>query len=260
MDPEYLFSLQNHRQSVNFTDFSPDSQYIASASDDKTVNIYSLHDTNIFYKIQGHKDIVTAVKLASNYMVTASKDSYARLWKTDQLDDGIYPKKESLCYRDHIGTIRSVDISSDEQEICTASDDKTVRLWSPNSNRCISKLCDGHNNWIRCAKFSKISAFKYIASCGDDGIINIWDARMKYVSAVLKLKTRSLHFTSLDWNPQHENIIASGSTDSCVRVWDLRTNEPMQAYHAHQNSVSSVDFHESGKYLLSSSTDSAWKI
>lgn len=45
-----------------------------------------------------------------------------------------------------------------------------------------------------------------------------------------------------------------------VQVWDARSHQLLQHYPAHDGEVTSISFHHSGNFLLSSSTDSSLKV
>jgi len=55
-------------------------------------------------------------------------------------------------------------------------------------------------------------------------------------------------------------FIAAGSTDSTVKIWDIRTNKLIQHYTSHTQAINSVSFHPCGNYLLTASNDSTLKI
>ena len=77
-------------------------------------------------------------------------------------------KGECMVLRAHTGTVRSVDITSDNLEMCTASDDKSIKvhvflcifcmhrneifqIWSTHRQKFLSSLTQ-HTNWVRSAK------------------------------------------------------------------------------------------------------------
>lgn len=260
LDPSFIQCYQNHRQSVNWLSFSPDSNYLASASDDKTIILWNLSRSNVCYKYTGHIEAVTTVALTNSFMISGSKDYTARLWRLSDQNEGVIYSDSSI-YRCHQSPIRCVDINADESQFCTSSDDKTVKIWSTTStNKFISSLSNEHTNWVRHARFSKLSPF-LLSSCGDDGLICIWDIRSREAAIKLNSKRRSYsHVLGIQWHPNCEYIMSSSSADFSIKIWDLRYEKSVQCYQVHDGFVNSTDFHSSGNYLISSSVDQTCKI
>ncbi|KAK1317000.1 hypothetical protein QJS10_CPA05g01636 [Acorus calamus] len=61
------------------------------------------------------------------------------------------------------------------------------------------------------------------------------------------------------YNPQ-SNMIASGSFDETVRVWDVKTGACLRVLPAHADLVTSVDFNRDGSLIVSSSFDGLCRI
>lgn len=259
-DPTFLKCFQKHRLGINWIAFSPNSQYLASASADHNVMLWTLNEANsMCFKYSGHKDSVTTVALTNSFMISGSKDCTARMWMVDKIE-GVNYSAESSVYRCHQSPINSVDINLDETQFCTASDDKTVRLWSTSStNKMLTSLSGEHTNWVRHARFSKLSPY-LLSSCGDDGVICIWDTRTKEAAIRLKSRRKSTHFVGVQWHPTCEYIMSSSSSDNLIRIWDLRYEKSIQCYQVHDGVVTSTDFHPNGNYLISSSSDQTCKI
>lgn len=60
--------------------------------------------------------------------------------------------------------------------MCTASDDKLIKVWDVDEKKCLFSLI-GHNNWVRHAVFSPDC--RLIASGGDDRELKVWDIDTK---------------------------------------------------------------------------------
>lgn len=63
----------------------------------------------------------------------------------------IYSHGESTPLKGHTSAVRSVNFSYDSQFLATASNDKSVKVWSVYSQRLLFTLFQ-HTHWVRCAK------------------------------------------------------------------------------------------------------------
>lgn len=72
----------------------------------------------------------------------------------------------------HSAPVRSVDFSHDARQLLTASDDKTVKLWSLPSRKFVQSF-SGHSHWARSAKFSPDA--RVVVSGSDDKTVKLWD-------------------------------------------------------------------------------------
>ncbi|XP_023655307.2 POC1 centriolar protein homolog A isoform X3 [Paramormyrops kingsleyae] len=163
-------------------------------------------------------------------------------------------KGESTSFRAHTGTVRSVSFSGDGQSLVTASDDKTVKVWTVHRQKFLFSL-NQHINWVRCAKFSPDG--RLILSSSDDKTVKVWDKTSR--ECVHSFYEHGGCVTHADFHPSG-TCIAAASTDSTVKVWDIRTTKLLQHYQVHSAVVNGLSFHPSGNYLITASNDSTLKV
>ena len=265
-EPELMNTLRSHKTAINCVKFSSDDKKLVSGSDDGSIIFWNLEgdkpsETGLCYRLTGHKNAVNSVDFSQDgsFFVSSSKDTTVRLWKLNSTHHK--PNEEPVVYKCHGLNVRFVGLNTEGNQFCTSSDDKTVKVWDAgHRNKFITSLL-GHKNWVRCAKYCPKQS-NLIASTGDDGLILIHDLRCTpkiYPLHSVSGKSNS-HFTHLDWYPLSDFLVAVGSSDTSVRVYDIRQGNLVQFYESHESPVTSVAFHPNGKYLASSSSDSFLKI
>ena len=121
---------------VNSAAFSPDGKYIATASNDKTVRLWSVKTGQEIRQFIGHTASVWSVAFAPNgtTIATASADGTARLW---DMQNG----KELRRFVGHTAGVENVAFSPDGKYLATVSDDGTARLWDLDFHDTIRYLC-----------------------------------------------------------------------------------------------------------------------
>lgn len=137
----------------------------------------------------------------------------------------------------HSGPVLSLSYDVDGDYIISGGQDKTIILSQAKRGLVLAKYL-GHTADILTVTPS--SDHKNIFSSGIEKYIFMWDVSSSRI--VRKLPGHSGNVNTLCLFPQTDDIIASGSYDSTIRVWDLRASNrhPIQTMKDAKDSVSSI--------------------
>ncbi|CAI5703412.1 hypothetical protein KXD40_003679 [Peronospora effusa] len=78
--------------------------------------------------------------------------------------------------------------------------------------------------------------------------------RRKNCKTVLQPGSHQDSVMALDWNSSHRNMLASGSADSTVKVWDITTQKCLYTMAHHSNKVQSVRWNPAETTVLASAS------
>ena len=112
----------------------------------------------------------------------------------------------------------------------------------------------GHLSAVYCVLFDRSG--KYIITGADDLLVKLWsaiDGRL-----LTTFRGASAEITDIAVNLDN-TLLAAGSLDRILRVWDLQTAGPIAVLSGHTGMITSVNFCPSPKndlkYLVTTSTD-----
>lgn len=109
--------------------------------------------------------------------------------------------------------------------LASGSDDTSIGIWNPFNYTRVAQIQYAHEEGVRCVKWLGTNS-GYLASAGDDSIINIWEiGTFRFVK---RLRGHSNSVTCLD--VLSSGALVSGSLDKYVRVWDLDTAQIVNSY------------------------------
>jgi peroxin-7 len=140
--------------------------------------------------------------------------------------------------------------------LCSASWDRSVVVHDVVSGK--EQMRYMHTGISYESRFSPRNA-TMMASVGGDGQLLVCDMRQSSPSVKIQ---EGAEILCVDWNKYRDTVVATGSVDRLVRVYDIRTpGKPLHVFDNHQLAVRRVRFSpHSDSLLLSCSYDMSVKL
>ena len=212
--------FEGHKGEVNDLTWFPDGSQIASASSDKTVQIWN-----------------TGTGTAVRVYQDATKNAMTVSWSPDgaRIAAGYAGDKRDP------ETLQIVRVANGEKLFSYASTagflnaqaDKTIYAlaWSPDGAR--------------------------LACGGGEYRVDIWDARSWKQQVTYKGHNSTVY--ALAWSPDGRQVASTGSDDA-VHIWDALTGRNAATFFKHSSEVSSVVWSPNGQRIVSASHDKTAQV
>jgi WD40 repeat protein/DNA-binding SARP family transcriptional activator len=204
----------------------------------------------VFYENFGQ---VEAVAFSPNgqYLAATPGDGGIHLWRiADRVRLGVL--------YGHSGLIWSLAFSPDGQWLVSAGVDREVCLWDvrdlAQGGHLVRKL-SGHEDIVRAVAFAPDG--QTIASVSDC-TIRLWDRQSGQLRHTLR-GSEQQQWGCVTFSPDG-TLLATGSMEHHLWLWDVQTGAPLHALHGHTNWVRSLAFHPNGRVLASTSNDSTVRL
>ena len=162
----------------------------------------------------------------------------------------------------HDGGLRSLAWSNSQDWMLSADANGVVKYWQTNLNNVKELKCHD-DSAVREVHWSPTDA-KFV-TCGDDATVRVWDferAAMERLLPGAKVENGKSHawdVKAAQWHPQ-KALIASGSKDNIVRLWDPKASKEVCSLHLHKGTVNTLRWHPSGNFFCTGSRDQLLKL
>ncbi|HZS77634.1 MAG TPA: serine/threonine-protein kinase [Ktedonobacteraceae bacterium] len=283
-----LQDFKGHGRGVNAVGWSPDSQYLISASDDRSVRLWDVAQQSMLYEYRGHRKGVQVVAWSPNDTRVASMDNRQVVHVWDSANG-----QRSLVYSGHevedLSLSCTLAWSPDGNYLATGDEQGKVHVWNARTGD-VSSIYREHDGWISALAWSP--GGQYIASGSKDKTMQVWEAfsgtqvrrytghsgevcavawspHGNYLAAaanrtvhlwdanqvrLIDLLEHNKGVTSLAWSPD-ERFLAAADRDKLVVIWEISTRKTTYVYREHAAPVCTVAWAPDGKKLVSGDED-----
>ncbi|MCP4697778.1 MAG: WD40 repeat domain-containing protein [Gammaproteobacteria bacterium] len=237
--------LKGHEDRITGYSFSPDGQFIVSASMDGTVRLWSTHSKQPRLLLTGHEEGITSAAFSPDgkFILTASDDGTARLWED----------KKPIELSAHTDTVTHAAFSPDGKLLVTASRDYTARLWDSATGE-FKKALKGHEYAVNHAAFSPDG--RRVVTASEDNTARIWDTQADHSAVILKGHEGALISATFDSTGSR---VLTGAWDN-ARLWNARDGAVLHVFAGHQEAVTFVMFSPDDRYVLTASRDATARL
>lgn len=310
-----LAVLKGHEDIVRNASFSSDNQSIITSSDDATARTWDLKGNNMKL-LRGHKSGVTRSMFSPDgkYIITVSDDGSLIIWNPDGSKEvtwisdigninrcDISPDSKRIAIagsnglaqildnkgnliselRRHNNVIWEIKFLGNENQIATAGEDGTVKIWNlipkdviikniqvnklihynPSISENMALALSKNNNLATLDLDSNLineidynpsglngvfsSDMKYILTWSDDNSVKIWTADGKEVR---ELKHQN-EVTGAVFSPDNNNILTTYS-NGVLCIWDL-DGKILKEFQYDVESINYVSYSNAGKSIIS---------
>ncbi|EKQ69579.1 WD40 repeat-containing protein [Leptolyngbyaceae cyanobacterium JSC-12] len=232
-------------------DTSPDTKFIASASDDGSVKIWNQDGTLVNQIRSQQNDAFMAVAFSPNQQLLAVGGSSRNGTQGQAFLVRLGDKQQRILLGRQLAPVVGIAFSPNGQTIATASEDSMVRLWNVNGK--LLKTLEGHNAPVRSVTFSPDG--QLIATASDDRTIRLWSQNGTPIKTLIG-HTAQVRSVSFSRDGKH---LVSASWDETVRLWN-RDGTPIRAIAGHGSLVNDAKFSQDGKTIASAGWDKTIKL
>ncbi|KAF2846279.1 WD40 repeat-like protein [Plenodomus tracheiphilus IPT5] len=249
-----------HPKASDVFALAPTPTQLLSASGSSTINIYDTTQPE-FPVVQ---TLEKAHPLGIHHLVTAREAKRAasagfegkvKIWTQDE--EGVWSLDGEIVDQNKPGEIWAIALSADGQYLASSSINGKINVWSTNKAEGMPRIreYETKGSFGLCVDLSRNGSFT--ASGHENGSIYVFNnesGRLVHSLAGLVHPVRSVAFSPAS------SLLAAGGDARIIALYDVKSGEQVANFTGHGGWVLTLDWSDTGEYLLSGSHDSKAKV
>jgi Prp8 binding protein len=245
-------TVTEFKNAITDVKFTTDGSQMIAASADKTVSLVDSETLVKTRKFAGHTSYVNCIdsfKRGFEYVLSGSNDKTIRLWD--------HREKSAIKTFQDSYQVLSISTGLDYNTFYSGGLDNAIKIWDVRKEQPVDSFV-GHTDSVTSLNVSHEGSF--LLSNSMDNTLRVWDLRpFSTVKGQLKLYKGHLqgyekNLIRSGWN-YNGRMIASGSSDKNVYIWDSNTKQLLLTLGGHGAVVNAVSFCPVADIIASVSSD-----
>ncbi|KAJ7960327.1 E3 ubiquitin-protein ligase COP1 [Quillaja saponaria] len=232
---------------VSSIEFDRDDEWFATAGVSRRIKVFDfssvvndpadVHCPVMEMSTRSKLSCLSWNKFAKNHIASSDYEGIVTVWD-------VTTRQSLMEYEEHEKRAWSVDFSRTEPSmLVSGSDDCKVKVWCTKQEASVLNIDMKAN--ICCVKYNPGSG-NYIAVGSADHHIHYYDLRnISRPLHVFSGHRKAVSYVKFLSN----NELASASTDSTLRLWDVKENLPVRTFRGHTNEKNFVGLTVNSEYI-----------
>ena len=267
---QLIHTYEPHASAVRCLTFSRDGKTLFAggglAAQSGELRIWDVESEELLNTLEIHADTIESIAISPDEtkLLTASMDEYSAILSiVQEAEEG---NETTTWLSQHVGRVLCALYHPDSTYFATGSEDKTIKVWHPDNHTVLVNF-DGNDDAVYSLAYAAGDGL--IVSGSADNTIRSWrvtaaensDAEAYTGALVREYNGHQGPVYSVDcgvWNNQE--VIASGSADTSVIIWHLRSGNRRRTFDESTDAVYAVQLSPNGRLVAAGGRDGIVRI
>lgn len=267
---QLIHTYEPHASAVRCLTFSRDGKTLFAggglAAQSGELRIWDVASEELLNTLEIHADTIESIAISPDEtkLLTASMDEYSAILNIAQ--EAEVGNETTTWLSQHVGRVLCALYHPDGTYFATGSEDKTIKVWHPENHTVLVNF-DGNDDAVYSLAYAAGDGL--IVSGSADNTIRSWRVTVggtsgpeAYTGALVReYNGHQGPVYSVDcgmWNNQE--IIASGSADTSVIIWNLRSGNRRRTFDEPTDAVYAVQLSPNGRLVAAGGRDGVVRI